>query len=95
MQQMFCTYVSSLNIKPKYSFSFRLKCDATKSNNSLANNFGCQHKQMTRHYYVRIFFFQKTFLISSAQKTHLVNIDITNNSLPLLLLGWVGWFIKV
>jgi len=38
------TYVSSLNMRPKYSFSFRLKCDATKSSSSLANNFGCEQK---------------------------------------------------
>lgn len=34
------TYVSSVKAIPKYSFSFRLKCDATRSSSSLAKSLG-------------------------------------------------------
>lgn len=34
------TYVSSINVIPKYSFSFRLKCEATRSSNSRDKSLG-------------------------------------------------------
>lgn len=34
------THVSSINVIPKYSFSFRLKCEATRSSNSRDKSLG-------------------------------------------------------
>lgn len=38
------TYVSSMKHRPKYSFSFRIKWEATKSNRSRDNSFGWKRK---------------------------------------------------
>lgn len=48
------TYVSSVNAIPKYSFSFRLKWEATRSRSSLAKSLGCgknikEEKKVRRH----------------------------------------------
>lgn len=40
-QEINSTYFSSIKEIPKYSFSFRLKCDETKSRRSRDNSFGC------------------------------------------------------
>lgn len=39
------TYISSINVIPKYSFSFRLKCEATRSSNSRDRSLGCWRNQ--------------------------------------------------
>lgn len=43
------TYMSSVNVIPKYSFSFRLKCEATRSSNSLDKSLGCWYKNWIRN----------------------------------------------